>query len=277
MLPVTGRNSRKPWGALVASVLAHVVVIVLVLLLTRDAEPVRIFPQAAAEQTRTVVLTPLPAAPPPRRTPPPPPRVERRRQQDRLPLPQVTRGAENIPEDPPTPEPVPVTSPPSPDPGPRSDAVAGPATAPRPTDVAAATPTLESEARRLFGPRSAPSGSGAAPSMPWNNGPTEPRDNDCRPRPRPPRPEGQPITLEFVEGWVYNDATHVPLAGAHLQIMGTGYSTFADDHGHYRLGFDASLVDECRSQYVRVIASGVPPQLIVLGRGVGGTDIYLRP
>ena len=40
---------------------------------------------------------------------------------------------------------------------------------------------------------------------------------------------------------------------------------------------DPDLVDECRSQYVRVIARGVPPQLIVLGRGPGGTDIYLRP
>jgi hypothetical protein len=278
-LPITGRRSERPWAALVASVAAHAAVIaVLLALFGRPPErPREAAAEPPAERTETVVLAPpLAPRPIPRVVPPRPvPRVPER---DRpIPRPQVTRGPENIPLDPPTPTPEPVTPPPEPkaDPG-KSPGSAAP---PPPAEVASAA-AFEADTRRLFGRHDSgdPGGGGAPqPVIRWNGGPTEPRDNDCTPRPRPPEAAGQPVTLEFVEGWVYNERTGAVLAGAYLQMMGTPYNAFADAAGHYRLGFDRSLVDECRSQYVRVIAPGVPPQLIVLGRGPGGTNIYLRP
>jgi hypothetical protein len=280
-LPITGRPPERSWTALCASLLAHVGLAVLIFLLSRPAQPPA--PKRAGDgrptpvrEEQTVYLPPFPTRelPKPRPTPPPRP-VERQR---RVPLPQVARGPENIPEDPPTPQP-PVPTPPSPLPSVTTPSKADAPGPPAPTEVASAATAFEAETQRLFGPRMPPpgSGGGAVPQVRWNNGPTEDRENECKPRPQPPRRPGEPIALEFVEGVVYNDITHVPLGGAHLQIMGTQYVTFADDAGHYRLGFDPALVDECRSQYVRVIARGIPPQLIVLGRGAGGTNIYLRP
>ena len=278
-LPITGRGSERPWAALAASVAAHAGVIGVLLMLFGHAQepPKETAAEAPAERTETVVL-----APP--LTPRPLPRVvpERERRappRDRpIPRPQVTRGPENIPFAPPTPmQEPPKPSAPEPEPDAAKSRGSG-APPPPPAEVASAA-AFEADTRRLFGRHDSgdPGGGAPQPVIRWNGGPTEPRDNDCAPRPRAPQAAGQPVTLEFVEGWVYNERTGAVLAGAHLQMMGTPYSAFADDAGHYRLGFDRSLVDECRSQYVRVIAPGVPPQLIVLGRGPGGTDIYLRP
>jgi hypothetical protein len=278
-LPITGHRAGRPWGPLAASVGAHVAVVLLVLLALRHAPDQK--PAEAAEppaSAQTVVLAPPLASRPLPERPPEPIRRAPERVPDRpIPRPQVTRGPENIPVDPPRPAPVPPTA----------SAPAPPATAegraalpaPPPTEVASADAAFERETDRLFGRRNttAPGGGMPQPVIRWNNGPTEQRDNDCTPRPRAPRPAGQAVALEFVEGRVYNERTGAALSGAYLQMMGTPYNAFADDAGHYRLGFDPDLVDECRSQYVRVIARGVPPQLIVLGRGPGGTDIYLRP
>jgi hypothetical protein len=57
---------------------------------------------------------------------------------------------------------------------------------------------------------------------------------------------------------------------AFLQILGTRYSTFADDHGRYRLTFDPSLVGPCRTQVVRVTATGYRAQNLILA--VGSAD-----
>lgn len=279
-LPITGRRSERPWGPLVASVGTHAALVALVLVLIhRRPEPAKA--DASAEPSspvQTVVLAPpLEARPLPRPRPVPERRAPMPRPERPIPLPQVQRGPENIPLEPPTPTPPPVTPPEAASAEPEGGRSASPLP---PTAVASATTAFESETQRLFGRRNTgdPGGGGAPqPIIRWNNGPTEPRANDCTPRPRAPRPSGQPITLEFVEGRVYNERTGMALAGAHLQMMGTPYNAFADGTGRYRLGFDPDLVDECRSQYVRVIAGGVPPQLIVLGRGPGGTDIYLRP
>lgn len=56
----------------------------------------------------------------------------------------------------------------------------------------------------------------------------------------------------YVEGIVGNEDTGSILAGAFLQVIGTPYVTFSDGRGHYRLGFEAQLVDGCRTQLVRV-------------------------
>lgn len=281
-LPITGRRPERPWAPLAASVGTHAgLALLLFVLLHRRPPPVdRPATDEPPTATQTVVLAPPLATPAPRPRPRPvPPPVPERRVEPRpreIPLPQVKRGPENIPETPPTPVPPPTEA--RADPTPAGDPGLRAPAAP-PSEVASAEAAFESETQRLFGRRNsnAPGGGAPQPIVRWNDGPTEPRDNDCTPRPRPVRPAGQPVTLEFVEGRVINERTGVPLGGAYLQMMGTPYSAFADDAGHYRLGFDRDLVDECRSQYVRVIARGVPPQLIVLGRGPGGTDIYLRP
>ena len=58
-----------------------------------------------------------------------------------------------------------------------------------------------------------------------------------------------------------------PIPGALLQVLGTGFSTFADGVGHYRLRFDPDLVDACRTQLVRVTAPGYRTRTMFLGYG----------
>lgn len=69
-----------------------------------------------------------------------------------------------------------------------------------------------------------------------------------------------------------------PMPNAHLQIVGTAFVTFTDSNGEYILTFDASLLDQCRTQYVRVSAPGYEPRLLVLliGRNVRSDDVALR-
>jgi len=69
-----------------------------------------------------------------------------------------------------------------------------------------------------------------------------------------------------------------PMPNAHLQIIGTAFSTFTDQNGEYLLTFDASLLDLCRTQYVRVSAPGYESRLLVLviGRNVRSDDVALR-
>lgn len=280
--PITGRQAERDWGALGWSLFAHLLFVVLLVVLARRdpmapaAEPDK--PGAPPTPTERVVFLTPPAVPEPLPRPPQerPPEPERLRPRE-MPRPQVERGVLSVPDDPanaqattgsPEPERQPSAPAPQPPPHPTSSAE---------TMVASAAPTLESEAMRIFGPRRAASNTGPAAAVPRTGGPTDDRANDCTPVLRPPRAPGARIELEYVEGTVFYDASRrVPLPGAHLQISGTGYGTFADDRGHYRLGFDPALIDDCRSQYVRVLAPGVPPQLIVLGRGPGGTDIFVR-
>lgn len=138
-----------------------------------------------------------------------------------------------------------------------------------PTDIAAAREAeMRSEAQRLFGPRRLGSDRPPGPvSASWVNQLTDDRDNDCRPTPRPPRDPLQPPELGTVSGRVFRAGTDQPLPGAYLQILGTPYATFADDDGSYRLEFDRSLVDDCRTQYVQVSKDGFAPQRLILSLG----------
>jgi hypothetical protein len=70
-----------------------------------------------------------------------------------------------------------------------------------------------------------------------------------------------------VAGVVYREGTRQPLGGAFLQIMGTPYSTFADDRGAYTLRFDKALIDACRTQYVQVSKDGFAPRRLILSLG----------
>jgi hypothetical protein len=60
-------------------------------------------------------------------------------------------------------------------------------------------------------------------------------------------------------------------------MMGTPYVTFTDGQGDYRFNFDLALVDNCRTQYVKVSASGYESRLLVLVIGPHRSeDVHLR-
>ena len=75
---------------------------------------------------------------------------------------------------------------------------------------------------------------------------------------------------------MYRERSTLPLAGAHLQIIGTPYVAFSDGAGRYTLRFDPALVDHCRTQYVRVTAPGFRSRLLVLSLGPqSANDVHL--
>jgi hypothetical protein len=126
---------------------------------------------------------------------------------------------------------------------------------------------MESEAQRLFGTsRRNAEARGPIPAESWASAVTENRENDCRPAVAT-RDPSLPPEMGFVAGRVYREGTREPLVGAHLQIIGTPYSTFSNDEGEYRLLFDKALIDECRTQYVQVVARGFAPRRLILGLG----------
>lgn len=89
--------------------------------------------------------------------------------------------------------------------------------------------------------------------------------------------DGTPV-LATVIGRVVDTDGRTPLAGAHLQIVGTTFTTFSDNNGEYRLEFDPKLLEACRVQYVRVLAPGYSSQLLTLsiGQRIRSDDVILR-
>lgn len=230
---------------------------------------------------RMVFLPPPPSArrpeapPRPVPTPAPPSEPEPRGQ----PAPETATALAPPPPAPaeaetPTTRPIPI-------PAETGEPVPPPAATPPPTHTAEA-PTLESEARRLFGPPAParpPADSGgasgaASPFRPWR--PAYADRSDCPPEPPPTDSAGR-AALGTVTGQVFSSGDHHPLAGAYLQIIGTPYATFTDGNGQYRLTFDASLVANCRTQYVRVTAKGFEGRMLILaaGRNFQSDDVLL--
>jgi hypothetical protein len=99
----------------------------------------------------------------------------------------------------------------------------------------------------------------------------------CIPHPSAPDSTG---TLQFgtVVGRIFEQGSGRPLVGAHLQMLGAPYVAFTDGNGEYRFRFDLSLVDNCRTQYVRVTATGFETRLLVLtvGPDARSEDVRLR-
>ncbi len=89
--------------------------------------------------------------------------------------------------------------------------------------------------------------------------------------------DGTPV-LATVIGRVLQHGSPRPLAGAHLQIVGTTFTTFSDDDGEYVLRFDPKLLARCRTQYVRVTHAGFKAELLLLAIGpkVRSDDVALR-
>jgi hypothetical protein len=101
----------------------------------------------------------------------------------------------------------------------------------------------------------------------------------CVPTPRPPADSAGTPQYGVVVGRIFRKDNGLPLAGAHLQMLGTPYVSFTDASGEYRFRFDLALVDNCRTQYVRVTAEGYESRLLVLvvGDNVRSEDVLLRP
>ena len=135
---------------------------------------------------------------------------------------------------------------------------------------------IESEAQRIFGrPLTSPGPvSGSSDSRPWESplnwasrGCTTPVTKDST----------APPGMGVVQGRVFRENSHIPLPGAHLQILGTPYYTYSDQSGNFRLVFDGSLVDNCRTQSVRVWAPGYRARDLILYVGVQqSSDVILQ-
>jgi hypothetical protein len=141
-----------------------------------------------------------------------------------------------------------------------------------------AVATLESEARRIFGrPRLATSaGAGPQARRPMEAWVRESPER-CIPQPVAPRDSAGPTEYGMVEGRIFRQDNGRPLAGAHLQMIGTPYVTFTDQSGEYRFRFDLALMDNCRTQYVKVSAAGYESRLLVLLLGPNRSeDVRLR-
>lgn len=288
-LPSRGRRS---WGSLGASVVAHLLVVAVALLLSRRVAPETEVDEREAMRPQAVpIYIPLPPPRPPER-PPEPRRAEARRPppEPRVAVPPP-RKRQPRPEPEPNAPPEATRSSGTEEPDAAAGAVAGaeraqpPAAvtpAPRapaaPAEVAAA-PTLESEARRIFGRMHAgpPAGAGPRDVRPLQVDLPD-RPDKCVPRPSAPAESAGPVQYGEAVGRIFRGDTGTPLAGAHLVMLGTTYTAFTDENGEYHFRFDLSLVDNCRTQYVRVSAPGYQSRLLVLlvGPHVRSEDVTLR-
>ena len=272
---------RRSWSSLAASAAVHAAVIGLaVVLSTREPLIEESEPERRPEPSRQVDMVYLPPPPPsppppppePSPTPPPPPRRASPPSRPAAPPPERRRPE---PEDRPNAPPEEVRSE-----GEESDRPEGasepgtPAAAPR-----REAPTMESEALRIFGRRRVATRPGVGPRAvrPMESYIPE-RPDQCVPTPRPPSDSAAPVQYGTVEGRIFRQDGGRPLAGAHLQMLGTPYVAFTDSDGEYRFRFDLSLIDNCRTQYVRVTAKGYESRLLVLlvGANVRSEDVHLQ-
>ena len=283
---------QRPWISLGISAALHAALLALAIQLTREPvePPAKDQPQEISDPAREVQMVYLP--PPPVAKPPPP-----------EPPPQPTPPAPTPPPQPPPPQsaPPPAAEQRTPEP----DANAPPeatrsAGEERETDDPAggeragandpkegspapapenATATMESEARRIFGrPRLGPRpGAGPRATRPMEAYLPD-RPERCTPKPAAPRDSAAAPEYGLVTGKIFRQDNGLPLAGAHLQMLGTPFVSFTNDVGEYNFRFDMSLVDNCRTQYVRVTAPGYESRLLVLmvGQNVQSDDVLLR-
>jgi hypothetical protein len=283
LAPVPPR-ARRSWTSLAASATAHSALILLLLLLTaRPRAENQTEAERLVDQSRRVEMVYLPPPPTPRPQPPPAP----------PPPPPPAR--------PTPPPPQPVAPPPEKEqPQPENRANAPPdavrtegeesedpegASDPdapveaRPEAPVAESPTMESEARRIFGRRRVATAPGVGPRAvrPLETYLPD-RPDECVPTPKPPADSAGPVQYGMVVGRIFREDGGGPLPGAHLQMLGTPYTAFTDNQGEYRFRFDLSLMDNCRTQYVRVTAKGYESRLLVLmvGQNVRSEDVHLE-
>jgi hypothetical protein len=212
---------------------------------------------------RPVAPPPRPVSPPPRPVAPPPVKSQKEPEPEPNAAPEARRTLGNASDDPKAAKGEPLAS-------------AAPRAA-MPAKVASAT--IESEARRIFGrPRlRTPAGAGPQATRPME---AYRPDNAQRCVPQPPlaRDSANGPSFGTVVGRIFRQDSGRPLAGAHLQMLGAPYVAFTDNNGEYRFRFDLSLVDNCRTQFVRVTAPGYETRLLVLvvGENIQSEDVRLR-
>jgi hypothetical protein len=258
---------RHPAVAAVSFVL-HAALVLLLLFSPRLAEK-KDQPRAAPQGTRSVQMLYLPPRPAPSRPkarPPAPPQ--------KPPAPAFPDAVDRPTTEPPSPAAVRVPVPPH-------DEIA--AMSPRPAEKSAApeaTKTAEekredamvSEAKRIFGPAPAADANVKGPvqtglPLPFNN---------AGPHCAWGGGDGAPVDhpkVGVIEGIVRTESGGKPIPGAFLQMLGSGAATFSDAKGHYRLTFDPSLVDACRSQLVRVTAHGYRERTMILMWGAESDNV----
>lgn len=270
--PPVPPSRQRAWSPLAVSAVVHLVVLVAAAGLSRRValeSPER--PEAPADVSRRIemiyIQPPEPSPPRAPVVPPPPPPAVRR------PVPEPepnappeavrTRGAEAAVESKTEEGGEPVPAPPQP-------------TSPVAEEAKA---TMESEARRIFGrPRLAtPAGAGPQSVRPMEAWFPE-RTDRCIPHRVQPADSAGPAQYGTVTGRIFRQDNSRPLAGAHLHMIGTPYVTFTDGSGEYHFRFDLSLVDNCRTQYVKVSAAGYESRLLVLviGPRARSEDVRLR-
>ena len=291
--PTDPPSPQRPWISLGISAALHAAMLALAVHLTREpvmppAEEKEGQASDPAREVQMVYLPPPPVAkppepppapppeppaptpppqppPPPQRSAPPPAAEQRTPEPDANAPPEATRSPGEEPE---TDDPAG---------GERTGANDPKVGSPAPADANAAT--MESEARRIFGrPRL-----GTRPGVgPRATRPMEAylpdRPERCIPKPSAPRESSAAPQFGTVTGKIFRQDNGLPLAGAHLQMLGTPYVSFTNDVGEYNFRFDMSLVDNCRTQYVRVTAPGYESRLLVLmvGPKVRSDDVLLK-
>ena len=283
--PTVTSPRERSWISFVLSTAIHGILIALALWLTRSPpqEDEKREPERSPEkrEVRMVYLNPPPPAPPPpqprvvqpppppKPAPPPPPAVapppkkaQTTPEPDANAPPEAKRseGQEPTDEKPNQPE--------------RSGA---PDATPPPSPLATRESEMESEARRIFGTpkKFTPEGVGPRASRPMEAYLPDHPERCAR---LPARDStGQP-QFGTVVGKIYRQDNGKPLGGAALQMLGTPYVTFTDADGTYHFRFDMSLVDNCRTQYVRVTAAGYESRLLVLviGQDAVSEDVLLK-
>jgi len=278
--PPVSRPAQRSWTSLGVSAAVHAALIALAVLLSRQPPPEagsRASDGPAPERQIEMVYLPPPPEPPPPPRPEPEPAPTQPPPPPARPAPPVPRPFTPPPEQAqPTPEPN-ANAPPE---ATRSEGAEEPADAP--SGGASAAPevaTMESEARRIFGRKRTPTAPGAGPRAVRPMEAYIPEDaTKCVPRPSQPRDPSAPVQYGVAEGRILRGDNGRPLAGAHLQMLGTPYTAFTDDQGGYKFRFDLSLVDQCRTQYVRVEAKGYESRLLVLmvGVNVRSEDVALQ-
>jgi hypothetical protein len=263
----------------------HGIVVALALWLTRTPPPPTERPErkesTEKREVRMVYLTPppqpkppppqpkpvtppppQPSTPPPTPVAPPPKKAQTTPEPDANAPPEAKRSEGQEPTEQKPDQPV------------RSGTDATPPPSPLATNESA----MESEARRIFGSpkKYTPEGVGPRASRPMEAYlPDHPEK--CTSRVAARDSTGQP-KLGTVVGKIYRHDNGKPLAGAALQMLGTPYVAFTDGSGVYRFRFDMSLVDNCRTQYVRVTAAGYESRLLVLivGPDAVSEDVDLK-
>jgi hypothetical protein len=272
--PQVSPYRQRAWSPLAVSAGVHLVLLAVAAGLSRRSpasEPTERADRPADEARRIDMIYVPPVAPPPppppvRPAPPSPPPAVRRTAPEPEPNapPEAARssGAETAEE------PKPQTGRPETEP---AATVASPA-------AEQAVATLESEARRIFGRPRLVTRAGAGPQATRPMEAWLPENSErCIPHPVALRDSAGPTQFGTVTGRIFRQDNGRPLAGAHLQMIGTPYVTFTDESGEYRFQFDLALMDNCRTQYVKVSAAGYESRLLVLLVGPNRSeDVRLR-